>query len=252
MRKTVFILILFIFHVSQAQMIAVEEFPSLSDEEKIETYTSFGSESKRDLLKWVFEAIDSEVFGDEDARALLENLFELELIEVDDRNRNAKLSLFDAALQASKFETVKMIVERGYDVNHRCFECDMETSIHVLLMSKQYKDNPVEGFQVFQSLVAAGADLDLRTVQGDTPMHLIIKNEYEDPFRMMLSDSVDFNVQNTTLKGVNFLVFFDKKWKDDELRELLIERTQLTYPPTNREIAQRERELRREIREQNR
>jgi hypothetical protein len=214
----------------------------------IEEFSEWDSRTKED---WLLEGLESEDMSDDQTMDAIVILIEGEALDVDWRTRNGKVSLFDAAVRAGKFKTAISLVEHGYDVNRRCFECEMETAVHVLFKSRAYRDNMVGGLEVFQKLVEYGADLDLRDVPGDTPFHMVILNEDEDAFRYMLSDSVEFNVQNTTLKGKNYLLFFDAKWNDDALREVLRESTELRYPPTRREIADREREQRRQSRGRN-
>jgi hypothetical protein len=234
-------------------LISVKSFAQLAEyiegdiqnESKMEgVLKSFSEASENDKKDWVFTILEGDEVSDSETKSVLEKLMDDQWISVDLRNKNERSSMFDAAINANKFETTSMIIARGYDVNSRCFKCDAETSIHVLLRQKDFDEFGEEYIQIARELIEKGADLDLRDMKGVTPFHIIIDSKNRYAFDLFMEEDVEFNYQSATLKGDGYLQYFDKKWDDDELRDILMEKTKLKYPPTKKEIRLKQQELR--------
>ncbi len=193
--------------------------------------------------EWLFEVLGSDDVADEDAKNLVGLLLDSAIVNADFRNKSEKASMFDVALSATKLQTALMLIERGYDVNSRCFKCNAEPAVHKVLLRKDYDDNGEMYIEILQALIDKGADLDLRDMDGRTPFHIVIDSKNALAFDVFMQEEVTFNYQSATLKGDGYLQYFDKKWDEDELREILMEKTSLKYPPTNKEIKERQKEL---------
>lgn len=193
--------------------------------------------------EWLFEVLGSDEVADEDAKKLVGLLLDSAIVNADYRNKSEKASMFDVALRTTKLNTALMLIERGYNVNSRCFKCNAEPAIHKVLLRKDYDENGEMYVEILRALIDKGADLDLRDMDGRTPFHIIIDSKNKLAFDVFMEEGATFNYQNATLKGDGYLQYFDKKWDDDELREIMMEKTELKYPPTKKEIKKRQKEL---------
>lgn len=191
--------------------------------------------------RWVFARIAVDV-DEMDLTVALDRLIKSGALDVNLRSPNEKQSMFDAAFATGNFEVATMLLQYGFNVNQRCFECNGQTVVHNVVQNEEYgQDERV--IELLLAMARAGADLDLRDLKGLTPVHYAIREQNYMAMMAFLDEEVTFNAQVATLKGANYLEYFDDNWKKEEdLRQQLIDKTELKLPPTKKEIAQKKKE----------
>jgi len=171
---------------------------------------------------------------DSDVTKAVQALLAVNGFNVNIRSKNDKSSLFDAAVEAKKYETAKALLQFGFLPNQRCFECQGQTTLHNVVNNKNYEEE--DGTQeLIQEMMKYGADADLRDIKGFTPVHYAIMQKRVGAFMAFMSPDVKFNYQTGTLKGVNYYDFFLKEWGDQDYLQILSEKTGLKAPLTKKE-----------------
>ncbi len=69
-----------------------------------------------------------------------------------------------SATKYQKLETAKVLIERGADVNSRCF--DLKTPFHVSVEK--------EDLEMIQLFLDNKADVNAKTLEGSTPLHVAV------------------------------------------------------------------------------
>lgn len=190
----------------------------------------------------MFSLFEGEVPTDDQLMKLITRLDEVGALDVNMRSKNRKRSIFDACLEKGRYETARLLIDKGYKINQRCFECNGETPLLKAIYTSGTLDEPdslLGELMVF--MLEEGADPDLRDMKGYTSLHWVIKNNDVMAFEVLMRPEVKLNPQLGTLKGKSYLFFFDKHWDEDEYREILVEKTELKYPPTNKEIKEKQK-----------
>lgn len=190
----------------------------------------------------MFALFEDEVPIDEDLYDLVTKLSDANVLDVNMRSKNGKLTIFDACLESGRYMTAKLLVEKGYKINQRCFPCNGETPLlRAIYVSGDMDDPNPELYELMSFMIEKGADPDLRDMKGFTSLHWVIKNKDIGAFEVLMGEGVVLNSQLGTMKGKGYLDFFDKHWDEDEYREMLMTKTELKYPPTKKEIKAREK-----------
>ena len=205
---------------------------------------SFRALSKSEKQMTIFGLFDDEVPTDQQLVAKLSELLEAQCLDVNIRSKNKKQSLFDACIRNDRTDAAMVLLENGYKINQRCFECIGETPLHIVVDHAASKDEPsAQLAKMALYMLHNGSDVDLRDMKTLTPFHLVIKNKDVTMFETFMSDSVTFNYSILSVKGDSYLQFFDKHWDEDEYRDILITKTELKYPPTKKEIKAKQAEV---------
>lgn len=219
------------------------------------TWSQEISMTKSQFMKWTDAEKKEKLFGlfeddapsDAQLMAFLGELLESGL-DPGFRSRNRKESIFDACVRAERYGAAKLLLEKGYDPNQRCFQCNGETSLHkVVIHSGKLEDPSQEIADLLLYMLTNGGDADLRDMNTFTPVHTIMKNKDSTAFMVLMHEEVTFNHQLATQKGLGYLQYFDKVWGEDAFREKFMDKTGLEYPPTAKDIrekmkAQKEKE----------
>jgi len=166
-------------------------------------------------------------------------MIEKELFDVNLRSKNGKKNLFDAAVVGGNTETAMMLLDEGFDVNKRCFDCNGETALHRVVEAEIWGEDVT--YELVLKMLAAGGDPDLRDMNTLTPIHLAIKLQNEQAFTALMQEEVKFTVNLVTDKGLNYVQYFEKHWSDDREDDFLImlmEKTELKPTPNKEESKQ--------------
>ncbi len=211
------------------------------------SFKSWGEQEKNGKL---FSLFEENVPTDGKLAALFSQLLDADVMNVNVRSKNGKKTLFDACLETGRFETAKLLIEKGYKINQRCFQCNGETPLlKAIYASGEMKEPNEELKELMMLMIEKGADPDLRDMKGYTSLHWAIKNKDVMAFEVLMSPNVKLNEQLATLKGKGYLKFFDQHWNEDEYREKLMEKTGLKYPPTKKEIREKQKAAKEKARE---
>ena len=202
-------------------------------------YKGWTADERADNMFLLFEeAAPSDV----NLLEILTKLYNENVLDLNVRNKSEKLSLFDACLLADLYMSARFLIEKGYKINQRCFQCNGETPLlKVVYRSGEMEDPNPELHDLMLFMIEKGADPDLRDMKGYTSLHWVIKNNDVEAFKVLMKPEVTLNAQLATLRGKGYLEFFDKHWNEDEYREILMTRTELKYPPTKKEIKERQK-----------
>lgn len=212
------------------------------------SFASWDKEMQREKL---FELFEDEPPSDEKLTSLLNKLVSVDAFDVNIRSKNGKESLFDACVNNGLYSSASVLVNNGYKINQRCFACNGETPMHVALKrSKKVEDTPSELIDLMALMFEKGANADLRDMKGRSVVHVIFENNDYESFGLLMQEDITFNYQLTTLKGVGYLLHFDKAWGDDDLREQLMEKTGLKYPPTKEDIRNKAKDAKEKAKEE--
>jgi len=197
-------------------------------------FGGWSEDRKRDWLFSIFE-IDNQ-YEDQQLSIMLAKILSSKAFNVNMRSKNERTSLFDLAVRSGRFATAGILIENGFNPNQRCFACNGETPLHVVVSNEEYNEDD-QTYELILKMLAKGADPDLRDLKGFTPMHLAITLKCETAFKAFMSEGVTFNYQIGTLKGDSYYTFFEKEWGDQDYLEILATKTGLKAPPTKKEIA---------------
>ena len=225
------------------QVLSQESKESIVFKSYLQDFKGWDEDRKRD---WLFSLVESNALLDEEVVSIVfGNLLSEDAFDVNIRSKNEKTSLFDEAAKNGKFLTAKVLLDYSFNVNQRCFACEGQTSLHNVVMNKDYSndDNTKE---LILKMLAKGGDPDLRDLKGLTPIHYAIKLKNDMAFRAFMDDEVKFNYQLGTLKGMSYYTYFVEEWGDEDYLEIFVKKTSLKAPPTKKEIKEAQDEKKEE------
>ena len=215
------------------QVFSQEAKGSIVYKSYLQDFKGWDQDRKRE---WLFSLVKSDAIQDEEMVSfVIGNMLSEEAFDVNIRSKNEKTSLFDEAAKNGKFLTANVLLDYSFNVNQRCFACDGQTSLHNVVMNKDYSsdDNTKE---LILKMLAKEGDPDLRDLKGLTPVHYAIKLKNDMAFRAFMEDEVKFNYQLGTLKGRSYYTYFVDEWGDEDYLEIFVKKTSLKAPPTRKEI----------------
>jgi hypothetical protein len=185
---------------------------------------------------WLFNIVSSESDPDDEGTSmLLDELLKAEAFDVNIRSKNEKSSLFDEAIWIGKFASASKLLDYSFSVNQRCFACDGQTTLHNVVMNKEFNETQ-ESMDLISKMLKNGGDADLRDLKGYTPIHYAIKLKCEMAFRAFMEEEITFNYQLGTLKGRSYYTYFVDEWGDEDYLEILMTKSGLKPPLTKKEI----------------
>ncbi len=201
--------------------------PMLQD--YFDDFSTWPESRRQDWLFNLFGSTDPENLSSSIDEMIKQNLFDVNM-----RSKNGKRNLFNVSVEAENLEYAKKLLENGFDINKRCFDCNGETALHGVVTAEPWGED--EMYELILSMLAKGGNPDLRDMEGLTPIHWAIKLNNEQAFTAFMQDEVSFVKNMVTIKkGLNYLEYFKKNWSEDQEDDtmiLLMNKTGLEHPPT--------------------
>ena len=222
-----------------ARILRSEESDSLWLMDYLSDFKTWSKDRKRDWLFKTFEAEDPEGLYE-----TLEQIIKRDLFDLNIRSKNGQLNLFDVMLKAGNVAAVNLLLDHGFDVNNRCFDCEGESSMHHVVTADLGRSE--EMYEIILKMIEVGGDLDLRDMSGLTPIHWAIKEKNEHALTAFMREESEFiTIMPIGKKELNYLEYFKQKWTDDPENDfmlVLMKRTSLEHAPTKEEAKAAEEE----------
>ncbi|MCP4457670.1 MAG: ankyrin repeat domain-containing protein [Cytophagales bacterium] len=200
----------------------------------MEDFKTWSLKRKRD---WLFLFFEKDI--DPVSEEMVTKLLSSEYFDVNLRSKNGKRNLFDTAVKAGNYTGASALIKNGFNVNIRCFDCNGETPLHVLVSLEDPSLDEEFVTDLMTQLLSNGADPDLRDMDTSTPIHLAIKSKNTQAFELFMQDEVEFTLNLVDDKGRNYVQYFEKYWTDnreDDFLIMLMNKTELKPRPTKEEI----------------